>query len=102
MLEIVHGGFLICFLILVFIFNLTQEKRFFKSQLLHNNERKAPKTLCSHNHHSSNQALKTNPPLSSFNIPGWAVTVIKQAVLLLGCRDLHFLQRLGSAHSFLG
>ena len=36
------------------------------------------------------------------NIPGWAATVIKQAVLLLGCCDLHFLQRLGSTRSFLG
>ena len=30
------------------------------------------------------------------------MTVIKQAVLLSGCCDLHFLQRLGSAHSFGG
>ena len=30
------------------------------------------------------------------NIPGWVATVITKAVLLLGCRDLHFLRRLGN------
>jgi len=40
--------------------------------------------------------------LISLNILGWVVTVIKQAVLLSGRGDLHFLPWLGSAHSLLG
>jgi hypothetical protein len=36
------------------------------------------------------------------NIPGWVVTVIKQAVLLSGCHPLHFGWRLGSAGSIMG
>ena len=49
------------------------------------------------------QERPCNPKiLRIVNIPGWAATVIKQAVLLLGCCDLHFLQRLGSTRSFLG
>ena len=31
------------------------------------------------------------------NIPGWAEIVITQAILLLDCRNLHFLRRLSSA-----
>ena len=35
--------------------------------------------------------------LHLLNIPGWVVTVITQAVLLFGCRNLHFLRRPSSA-----
>lgn len=40
--------------------------------------------------------------VSFFNIPGWVVTVIKEAVLLSGDHGLHFLWWLGSAHSIAG